>query len=301
VSEGRDEAAGPSIRRVAVVGLGTMGGPMAGHLLDAGLEVTVWNRTREREEPFAALGARRAGSAREAAAGAQAIVVCVSEDGDLAAVVEGDDGIAAGIGSGAIVVDSSTVSPSVTRRLAGLIGERGGAWVDAPVSGGSEGARNGTLTAFVGGSEEAVATVRPVLDAYCRTVTHLGPVGAGQAGKAVNQVFLGAAYAGLGEALVLAEREGLDGDQIVEALGGGSARGWVLENRSRNVIDGSYPLGFRVRLHLKDLRIALDEARAVGAELPVTELVAQLQERLVDAGHGDDDTSAIARVARGEL
>lgn len=295
-----DGAAGSAIHRVAVIGLGTMGGPMAGHLLDAGLEVAVWNRTREREEPYAERGAVRAGSAREAAAHAEAIVICVSEDRDLEAVVGGADGIAAGIGEGAIVVDSSTVSPSVTRRLAELVAGRGGRWVDAPVSGGSEGARNGTLTAFVGGAEADVARARPVLDAYCGTVTHLGPVGAGQAGKAVNQVYLAAAYAGLGEALVLAEREGLDGDQVVEALSGGSARGWILENRSKNVVDGSYPLGFRVRLHLKDVRIALDEARRVGAELPVTELVARLQERLIAAGYGDEDTSAIARIARGE-
>ncbi len=129
--------------RVAVVGLGTMGGPMAGHLLDAGHDVTVWNRTREREEPYAGRGATRAGSAREAAEGAEAIVVCVSEDRDLEAVVEGADGIAAGIGSGGIVVDSSTVSPTVTRRLADAVGEHGGRWVDAPVSGGSEGAQKG--------------------------------------------------------------------------------------------------------------------------------------------------------------
>ncbi len=145
-----------------------------------------------------------------------------------------------------------------------------------------------------------MATVRPLLEAYCKTVTHLGPVGSGQAGKAVNQVYLAGAYAGLGEALVLAEREGLDGAQIVEALSGGSARGWLLENRASNVVEGSYPLGFRVRLHLKDVRIALDEARRVGADLPVTELVARLQERLIEAGFGDEDTSSIARIARRE-
>ena len=288
-------------RRIAVIGLGTMGGSMAGHLIDAGHDVVVWNRTREREEPFAERGARRAGSPREAAHGAEAIVVCVSEDRDLDDVISGAEGIAAGIGPGAIVIDCSTVSPTVTRRLAEAVGANGGSWVDAPVSGGSEGARKGTLTAFVGGDDVDVAKAQPILEAFCAKTTHLGTVGAGQAGKAVNQVYLGAAYAGLGEALVLAEREGLDGEQIVGALSGGSAAGWLIENRSGNVINDSYPLGFRVRLHLKDLRIALEEARSLGVATPVTDLVASLQERLVDAGYGDEDTSAIARVARGAV
>jgi 3-hydroxyisobutyrate dehydrogenase-like beta-hydroxyacid dehydrogenase len=287
--------------RVAVVGLGTMGAPMARHALAAGHSVTVHNRTRAREEPLAALGAARADSPGEAAIGADAVLTCVSDGPDLEAVVLGDGGILETIGRGSVLVDCSTVSPSVERRLRELLVARGADLVDAPVSGGSEGAERGTLTVFCGGAEAAVERARPLLQSFSRSITHLGPVGSGQAAKAVNQIFLAGAYAGLGEALVYGQRAGLPMEALVTALQGGAADAWVIRNRSGNVIDERYPLGFRLWMHLKDVRIGLEEAAALGVPMPVTSLVADLEDRLVEAGFGDEDVSALARVARGEV
>lgn len=287
--------------RIGVVGLGTMGAPMARHLLRAGHAVTVHNRTRSREEPLAALGAARAQSPGEAAVGADCVLTCVSDGPDLEHVVGAAGGILETIMARAVLVDCSTVSPSVERRLAETLAGRDAELVDAPVSGGSEGAEQGTLSVFCGGSEAAVRKARPLLDAFSKTVTHLGPVGAGQAAKAANQLFLAGAYAGLGEALAYAERAGLPLAELVPALAGGAADSWVLRNRSQNVIDERYPLGFRVSLHLKDVRIGLAEAEAAGLRLEVARLVAAMEERLVAAGYGAEDVSALARVARGQV
>ena len=286
--------------RIGVVGLGTMGAPMARHLVEAGHRVTVHNRTRQREEPLAALGAARAETPGEAAVGADCVLTCVSDGPDLEQVTLGPSGIAETLMAGGVVVDCSTVSPTVARRLGEALAAAGGGFVDAPVSGGPEGAERGTLSVFCGGSDADVAKARPLLDAFAKTVTHLGPVGAGQAAKAVNQLFLAGAYASLGESLVYAERAGLPLDRLVEALVGGAADSWVLRNRSANVIASRYPLGFRTSLHLKDLRIGLEEAHAAGLELPVAELVARLEERLVERGYGGEDVSSLARVPRGE-
>jgi 3-hydroxyisobutyrate dehydrogenase len=170
--------------------------------------------------------------------------------------------------------------------------------VDAPVSGGSEGAQKATLTIMVGGQEADVARARPVLEAMGTTVTHIGPIGAGQATKAVNQVILCGAYLGVAEGLVLAMKAGLDVEAVVSALGGGAAQSWVLANRSGRMINDAYPLGFKVSLHLKDLRIALELARESGASLPVAALAAQIENGLVAQGHGEDDISALARAIR---
>ncbi len=286
--------------RVAVVGLGTMGGPMAGHVLDAGHEVVVHNRTRSREEPFAARGAGRAATPAEAAAGADVVVTCVSDGPDLEQVVLGPGGIVETIVSGAVLVDCSTVSPTVERDVAAALAARGAQVLDCPVSGGSEGAVKGALTMFAGGDEAALERARPVLETFTKSVTHMGPVGAGQAAKAVNQIFLAGAYAGLGEALVFGQKAGLPMDALVLALQGGAADAWVIRNRSGNVINSTYPLGFRLWMHLKDIRIALAEAEGLGVDMPVTELFAQLEQRIVEAGFGEEDVSAYARVPRGE-
>ena len=287
--------------RIAWIGLGTMGAPMAGHLLAAGHELHVHNRTRAREEPLAAAGAIRADTAAEAAHGADLVFTCVSDSPDLEAIVLGEAGIAGGMRAGAVLVDCSTVSPETSRKIAEHLSPLGVGAVDAPVSGGSEGARNGTLTVFVGGQEAHVQAALPALHVFSRSVTHLGLPGAGQAGKAVNQVLIAGTYAALGEGLALAEREGLPLPELVAALNGGAARSWILENRSKNVIANDYPLGFRVALHLKDLRIALAEADRHGLPMAVTRLVAEQEERLVAAGHGDEDNSVLARVAKGEV
>jgi 3-hydroxyisobutyrate dehydrogenase-like beta-hydroxyacid dehydrogenase len=284
--------------RVSVIGLGTMGAPMARHLLEAGHEVTVHNRTREREQPLAELGAARAASPAEAAAGAEVLLTCVSDSPDLLEVLFGAGGAAEGLAAGAVVCDCSTISPSATVEAAGRLAERGVGLVDAPVSGGSEGAERGTLTIFVGGEPDHVAVVRPVLETFGSRITHLGPAGSGQLAKAVNQVMIAGTYATVGEGIALAEAAGLPLDALVEALGQGAAASWVLENRAANMIGNSYPLGFKVQLHRKDLGIALDEAARLGVRMPVSRLVGDEEDELIADGHGDEDVSALARLPR---
>ncbi|HEX8940599.1 MAG TPA: NAD(P)-dependent oxidoreductase [Candidatus Limnocylindrales bacterium] len=286
------------MERIGFVGLGTMGAAMAANLARAGFPLTVWNRTAGRAAKLTELGAREAASPAELAAGSDVIVTCVSDTPDVEAVLFGEHGVAEGARRGMLVIDCSTISPSATRGFAARLAERGVELVDAPVSGGSEGAQQATLTVFVGGEPAAVERARPVLSAIGRTITHLGPVGSGQAAKAVNQVVLCGAYLGVAEGLVLALKAGLEPDALVAALGGGSAQSWVLANRSRRMIDDDYPLGFRVALHLKDLGIALQLARETGTVLPIAGLAAQLEAGLVATGHADEDVSALARSVR---
>jgi 3-hydroxyisobutyrate dehydrogenase len=286
---------------VAAIGLGAMGGPMAGHLLDAGFDVRVYNRTGSRAEPFVARGAVAGATPAEAAAGADVVLTCVSDSPDLEAVVLGDDGAAAGMADGTILLDCSTVAPSAEIGLAEALGPRGIEIVDAPLSGGVEGAKNGALTAFVGGSDAAVAAARPVLEAFCKTITHLGPTGAGQAAKAVNQIIISGTYASVGEGLAYAERAGLPLEALVEALAGGAADSWILRNRSPKYISGTYEPGFRTVLHRKDLGIAIAEGEGAGLDLEITRRVAAWQDALIAAGYGEEDSSAVGRVARGEV
>jgi 3-hydroxyisobutyrate dehydrogenase len=284
--------------RIGVIGLGTMGAPMARHLLAAGHEVTVHNRTRERELPLAELGAARAASPEQAASGADAVLTCLSDTPDLEAVVFGDEGVAAGLTDGGLLVDCSTVSPTATAEMAARLAGRGVGMVDAPVSGGSEGAQQGTLTIFVGGAEPDVARAWPLLEAFGKRITHLGASGAGQMAKAVNQVMIAGTYATVGEGIALAEAAGLPLEELVEALSAGAASSWVLANRAQNMIDDQYPLGFKASLHRKDVAIALDEARRLGLQLDVSALVLEEEDRLVADGYGDEDVSALARIAK---
>lgn len=284
--------------KIGFVGLGTMGARMAQNLLRAGFSVTVHNRTRSREEPLAAAGAARGATPAEAATGADVVVMIVSDTPDVEQVLFGPGGIAESAGEGCIVVDMSSISPDSTRIFAERLAERGVRLVDAPVSGGSEGAERGTLTIMAGGDADDIERVRPVLEAMGSKITHVGTVGAGQVAKAVNQVIVGGFYLSVAEGMVLGMKAGLDMDRVLEAIGAGSCKSWVLENRARNMIEGSYPLGFRLALHLKDERIALEAARAVGAELPLSSLVASLEEQLTSDGFGDEDLSAIARLIR---
>ena len=283
---------------VGFVGLGTMGAAMAANLALAGFPLTVWNRTPGRAGELVALGAREAATPRELAAACEVVVTCVSDTPDVEAVLFGPDGIAAGARPATLVVDCSTISPAATREFAARLAAQGVQMVDAPVSGGSEGAVQGTLTIMVGGGAGDVARARPVLEAMGRTITHLGPIGSGQATKAVNQVILCGAYLAVAEGIVLALKEGLDPQLVVSALSGGAAQSWVLTNRSGRMIADDYPLGFKVALHRKDLAIALDMARRDGATLPVVALAAQLENGLIAQGHGDEDMSALARAVR---
>ncbi len=287
-----------AMERVGVVGLGTMGGAMAANLARAGFPLTVWNRTTGRSHDLEGLGATVAPSPAALAAVVDVVLVCVSDTPDVEAVLFGADGVAAGAARGTLVVDTSTIDPAATRGFAARLAEQGVGFVDAPVTGGSEGARNATLAILVGGDEADVERAGPMLAAIGRTITHLGPVGAGQAAKAVNQVILAGIYLGVAEGLVLALKAGLDVEQVVAALSTGAAQSWVLANRSGRMLANDYPLGFRVSLHLKDLGIALDLARERGAVLPVAALAAQLEAGLVATGHGDDDMSALARAIR---
>jgi len=289
------------LSRVACIGLGTMGGPMAGHVLDAGHDVTVWNRTAAKADDLVSRGARRAASPAEAARDADVIVTCVSDTPDLHAVVLGEQGVIEGVRDGAVLLDCSTVSPSAEKDLAEALARMSVEVVDAPLSGGAEGARNGVCTAFVGGSEAAFATARPILEAFCKTITHLGPTGAGQAAKAVNQIIISGTYASVGEGLAYAEAAGLPLEDLVEALSGGAADSWILRNRSPKYIAKDYPAGFRTRLHRKDLGIAIAEGEAVGLDLALTRLVASWQDALIAAGYGDEDSSALGRIGRGEI
>lgn len=284
--------------KIGFVGLGTMGAPMARRLVEAGHEVTVHNRTREREEPLAAAGAARAASPREAAQGAEVVIVIVADTPDVREVVLGDDGAAAGMSRGSVLVDMSTIAPGATREIAAALAERGVTMLDAPVSGGSEGAEQGTLSIMVGGDASALERVRPVLEALGRTITHVGESGAGQVAKAVNQVIVAGTYAAVAEGLALAMAAGIDVEAAHRAVSGGAAGSWGLTHRGPNMIRNEYPLGFRVRLHRKDLGIALDAAREAGVPLPIAAYVEQVETGLIKRGHGDEDVSSVARAVR---
>ena len=286
------------MERIGFVGLGTMGAAMAGNLVRAGFPLVVWNRTPGRAGPLIELGATAAPTPAAVAKTSDVVVTCVSDTPDVESVLFGRHGVAEGARKGLLVIDCSTISPSATRGFASRLAKLRVAMVDAPVSGGSEGAKNATLTIFVGGDPASFERARPILAAMGRTITHVGPIGAGQAVKAVNQVILAGTYIGVAEGIVLALKAGLDVEQVVGALSGGAAQSWVLANRSERMTKNDYPLGFKVALHRKDLEIALQLARELGAELPVTALVSGYEADLIANGHADDDMSALARTIR---
>ena len=284
--------------KIAVVGLGTMGAPMATNLIKAGCEVTVHNRTRSREEPLAKLGAARADSPAAAAAEADIVLSCVSDTPDVEHVLlERDSGVIHGLRERGLVIDCSSIAPAATRRVAERFRARGIGYVDAPVSGGSEGAVKGTLTIMCGGTEEDFQRAEPVLQIIGAKVTRIGPVGCGQIAKVANQVAITGTYMALAEALTLAYRAGANPERVAAAIGGGAAASWVLNNRSDRMLN-DYPLGFRTRLHRKDLGIALDTAREFQVPVPIASLVATIEDALIAQGHGDEDMSNLARFVR---
>ena len=284
--------------KVGFVGLGTMGAAMAANLARAGFPLTVWNRTPGRAGPLLALGAVEAHSPREVARASEVVVTCVTDSPQVAEVLFGPDGLAEGLVPGSLLIDCSTISPASAREIGTRLKDQGVAMLDAPVSGGSEGAVAGTLTIMVGGEPTDVERAHDVLHAMGRSVTHLGPIGSGQVAKAVNQVILCGTYLGVAEGIVLALKAGIDVERVITALAGGAAGSWVLQNRSGRMIDDSYPLGFKIALHRKDMAIALDLARSIGAVLPVAALAATFEDGLIAQGHGDDDNSALARAIR---
>lgn len=286
------------MERIGFLGLGTMGTAMAANLRRAGFDLTVWNRTPGRAAELVALGATEAATPADVGRASGVVVCCVSDTPDVEAVLFGDDGVAFGLASGALVIDCSTISPAATASFAERLRVQGVGFVDAPVSGGSEGAKNATLTIFVGGDPEDVELARPILAAMGKTITHFGPAGSGQAVKAVNQVMIAGVYLAVAEGMILAMKAGLDPEAVAVALGGGVAGSWILENRSWKMVRNDYPLGFRTSLHLKDLGIALELARSTGTTLPVASLAAQLESGLVARGYGDEDMSNLARAIR---
>jgi 3-hydroxyisobutyrate dehydrogenase len=288
------------VERVGFAGLGTMGASMAANLARAGAPLAVWNRTPGKAAALLELGAHEAASPAALAAASDVVLVCVSDTPDVEVVLFGPDGVSHGIRPGSLVVDFSTISPSSTVAFGERLAELGVGMVDAPVSGGSEGARLGTLTVFLGGEESYVARVRPILEAIGRTFTHMGPLGSGQAAKAVNQVIICGYYSSVAEGLALGVRAGLDPKRLVEALSGGAAQSWVLANRSGRMIEGRYPPGFRLALHRKDLAIALELASSLGLRLPVAQLTAGLEDGLLESGRGDEDMSVLMDAIEGK-
>ncbi len=235
----------------AFIGLGTMGIGMANNILKAGHELTVHNRTRDKEEALEKGGARRAATPREAAVGAEVIIICVSDTPDVREMILGENGIINGAAAGSVVVDMSTISPSATREMAAALAEKGVRMIDAPVSGGSEGAANRTLALRFGGEAADVFFFFFFFFFFWKTITHVGPIGAGQVTKAINQIVIAGTYLGVAEGMALGLKAGLDMDKVVQAIAGGAAGSWVLDNRAGNMINNTYPLGFRVRLHYR--------------------------------------------------
>lgn len=271
---------------------------MALRLVKAGYGVTVHNRTRERELPLEREGAYRADTPRAAAESADVVITMVSDTPDLEQVVLGENGVIHGMEPGNLLIDMSTVSPAVTRDIAERVENMGAAMLDAPVSGGSEGAEKGTLSIMVGGSEAHLERARPLLEQLGKTVTLVGPVGSGQLVKAMNQVIIAGTYTAVAEGIALGLKAGIDIEAAHAAVSGGAAGSWGLINRGPNMIRNDYPLGFRTRLHRKDLGIALEAARELGVPIPLAAYVEQLETSLVAKGFGDEDVSNIARVVR---
>ena len=284
---------------VAFLCLGTMGYPIAGYLARAGHPVTVWNRTRERARRFVAEhGGRAAETPAQAAAGARFVFTCSGNDDDLRAVLLGPEGAFAGIERGAVHVDHTTVSAALARELAETAHARGFESLDAPVSGGEKGAVTGTLTVMVGGSEAAFASAQPVISRYAKLALRIGPAGAGQLAKMVNQICIAGLLEALSEGLRFAEHAGLDARRVLEAISQGAAQSWQLDNRAGTMLERKFDFGFAVDWMRKDLRIALAEAERNGSELPVSELVLRFYDELAARGGGRLDTSSLIKRLR---
>ncbi len=278
-----------------------MGGPMARHLARAGHSVTGWNRTASRAQAWVhncaqqGLAVTVADTVAEAVADADVVLSCLGNDHDLAAVMLGDDGALATMRPGALVIDHTTDSPAIARTLAAAAAERGLLAVDAPVSGGQAGAENGKLAIMCGGSAEAMAQAEPVMQAYAARIVHIGPAGAGQGAKAVNQICIAGVLAGVSEGLRLAQATGLDLPRVFEAISGGAAQSWQMDNRWATMAAGEFDFGFAVDWMRKDLAIALAEAQAAGLKLPVTAQVDGYYAQVQAMGGGRQDTSALIR------
>ena len=284
-------------RKVAFLGLGVMGGPMAGHLAAAGHHVTVYNRTAAKAQAWVARhGGKAAATPRAAAEGAEFVFSCVGNDADLRSVVVGDDGAFAGMARGAVFTDNTTASADVARELHALAKARGLHFIDAPVSGGEAGAVNGQLTVMCGGDAEPFDAMKPVAMAYAKAVTRLGDSGSGQLAKMVNQICIAGIVQGLSEAVAFGTRAGLDMPAVLDVIGKGAAQSWQMDNRGKTMVQDKFDFGFAVDWMRKDLGLVLDEARGNGARLPLTALVDQFYAEVQNRGGGRWDTSSLIRL-----
>jgi 3-hydroxyisobutyrate dehydrogenase len=280
--------------KLAFLGLGVMGYPMAGHLKAAGHEVMVYNRTASKAEDWVERhGGAHAPTPREAVAGADFVMACVGNDDDLRSVALGEEGALAGMGKGTVFVDHTTVSAIVTRELAAEAGEKGIGWVDAPVSGGQAGAENGQLVIMCGGAEDHFAAAEPVIEAYSKMTERFGEVGAGQITKMVNQICIVGAIQSISEGLFFAKTAGLDAKKVAKLVSQGAGGSWQLANRADTMIDNHFDHGFAVNWMRKDLGIALEQGKEMGLSLPVTALVDQFYAEVQQLGGGRWDTSSL--------
>ena len=286
-------------KRLAFLGLGVMGAPMATHLLRAGHQVTVYNRTVAKAQGWVLqYGGRFAATPCEAASGADVVFCCVGNDDDLRSVVLGEQGALAGMTEGAVLVDHTTASATVARELHAAARARGVHFMDAPVSGGQAGAENGQLTVLCGAEQNVFDRVAPVIAAYAKACTRMGEVGSGQLAKMVNQICIAGVVQGLSEAIAFGEAAGLDMPTVLAAIGQGAAQSWQMDNRGQTMLQGQFDFGFAVDWMRKDLAIVLDEARHNGAKLPVTALVDQFYAQVQAAGGGRWDTSSLLTLLR---
>lgn len=280
---------------IGFVGLGIMGQAMARNLLAAGFDVVVWNRTPSKAQDLADAGANVAPSPSAVAHTADIVMVCVSDTPDVEAVVFGNDGVAEGLSAGGLIVDHSTISPAASRTFAERLTEQGGHWLDAPISGGSEGAVKGTLSIMIGGDAGQIERALPFLQAVGETITHVGPQGAGQLVKAVNQILVVVNQLAVSEALLLADAGGLDLEATLAAVEGGAAGSWMLSHRGPQMIARDWAPGFTIDLQQKDLRLVLDAADELGVPVPGTSLVFQMYRALQEQGLGADGNHALVK------
>ncbi|KLE33798.1 NAD(P)-dependent oxidoreductase [Aurantiacibacter luteus] len=287
--------------KIAFLGLGVMGAPMAGHLARAGHEVTGYNRTACRAEAWQArladegLDVAIAPTVRKAVAGCDVVMACLGNDDDVAEVMLGENGALMAMGDPALFIDHTTVSPALARELHDAAIQQNVDFVDAPVSGGQAGAENGKLAIMCGGSKQAMETATPILQAYAARIVHIGEAGAGQTCKAVNQLCIAGVLAGLSEGVRLAQASGVDTDKVLEAISGGAAQSWQMENRWQTMVRGEFDFGFAIDWMRKDLAIALAEGRDLGLSLPTAALVDQFYAQVQAMGGARQDTSALIR------
>ena len=294
-------AAKGTSQKVAFLGLGVMGFPMAGHLVSAGHQVTVYNRTRARAQLWAESHVGTvATTPAEAARGCDIVFACVGADDDLRSVVYGDNGAFAGMDKGAIFVDHTTASADVAREIDAAATQQGLQFLDAPVSGGQAGAENGALTIMVGGSDATFAAAQPAMDAFARNITHMGPAGNGQLTKMVNQICIAGVLQGLAEGVNFAQKAGLDGKRVLDVISKGAAQSWQMENRGSTMLDGEFEFGFAVDWMRKDLGLCLEEAGRNKARLPMSALVDQFYAHVQERGGNRWDTSSLIQLLQND-